>query len=129
MINWGYPMMNAQQRLMQMEGALKTYVVTNIEEANATQVDINGTPTFFFNSATNEIYMKKVNLQTGRADFCIFQRVEKPLIKENVPMGINNHEKDFQALNDKLDGLKSVLEKLVVPKVETVEPKGVKNAK
>ena len=122
--NMGYPMMTAQQRVMQMESYYKTIPVTNKEEANATQVDINGFPTFFFNQATNEIYMKKINLQTGLADFYVFKRAEQILPKENT-----SYEKDFKALNDKIDNLKSVVESLIIPKTENIEPKGVKNAK
>ena len=68
---FGYnPMLTAHQRLAQMEQnfaqqqtvqlGFKTLPVTNREEANATQVDINGTPTFFYNQAKNEIYIHKL---------------------------------------------------------------------
>lgn len=117
---FGYnPMLTAQQRLAQMEQNLaqqqtvqlgfKTLPVTNKEEANATQVDINGTPTFFYNQAKNEIYIKRVNLNTGLAEFLIFRRLEEPLSEVNVSSNTFSYEKDFQALNEKLDALHSIL--------------------
>jgi hypothetical protein len=56
--NYGYgfnPMINAQQRLNQLESqfvqqqtqSFSTIPVTSIEEANAYRVDLYGTPTFF----------------------------------------------------------------------------------
>ena len=104
-----YPMMTAQQKVMQYEQGFRVLPVTNKEEANATQVDIQGTPTFFFNSAKNEIYMKRVNLQTGMADFFIFQRLESPTNEVNVSDSINYQKETFEAIMDKLDSLQEML--------------------
>ena len=117
---FGYnPMLTAQQRLAQMEQQFipqqqsqinfKAIPVTNREEANATPVDINGTPTFFYNQAKSEVYIKRVNLNTGLAEFLIFGRLEEPLSEVNVPVNSFSYEKDFQALNEKLDTLHSIL--------------------
>lgn len=115
------PMLTAQQRLSQMEQqypqfasqqpqvGFKTLPVTNKEEANATQVDINGTPTFFYNQAKNEIYIKRINLNTGLAEFLIFRRLDEPLSEVNVSGNMFSYEKELQALNEKLDTLHSIL--------------------
>ena len=112
------PMLSAQQRLAQMEQqyavqqnqiGFKAIPVTNKEEANATPVDINGTPTFFYNQAKSEIYIKRVNLNTGLAEFLTFGRLEEPSSDVNVSGNIFSYEKDFQALNEKLDTLHSIL--------------------
>ena len=112
------PMLSAQQRLAQMEQqyavqqnqiGFKAIPVTNKEEANATPVDINGTPTFFYNQAKSEIYIKRVNLNTGLAEFLTFGRLEEPSSDVNVSSNMFSYEKDFQALNEKLDTLHSIL--------------------
>lgn len=74
MFNTYNPYYTPQQRLQQMEQQYANYTqsqmqpqpqgfrvipVANIEEANATPVDtIGDTPSFFFNRAKNEIYLK-----------------------------------------------------------------------
>lgn len=120
------PYMSPQQRLNYMEQQfpqlaqqnpfvqtqqntqnLVTIPVTSIEEAKAFRVDLSGTPTFFYNTGKNEIYIKRTNTQTGEADFRIFQPVVESLLlseKNNV----NLYEKDFKTLNEKIDGLYSL---------------------
>ena len=139
--NYGFgynPMMTPQQRVAQFEHQypqlaqnLITYLVTNIEEANAFRVDLNGTPTFFYNAGKNEVYMKRTNTQTGLADFVVFGKVDKPALKENVVQGVNTYEKDFKALNDKIDGLLSLVANLSQPNEQSTEQvsKGTKNVK
>ena len=112
--NYGYgfnPMINAQQRLNQLESqfaqqsaqSFSTIPVTSIEEANAYRVDLYGTPTFFYNAGSNEIYLKRTN-QTGLADFIVFKRAENEL-------ETNKEEEDnFKIINEKLDNLQSMLE-------------------
>ena len=74
--------MNPQQRMEQLVSQYPQYFnqnvqqaigtqtgwrilqVSNIEEANATPADLTGSPLFFFNKATKEIYMKQLD-QTG----------------------------------------------------------------
>jgi hypothetical protein len=117
MMNYSYfnPMMTPQQRAIQMEQQLAQYnqpvgfkvvPVTNIEEANASQVDLNGNPVFFFNKGKNEIYLKQFNLQTGLADFYTFSRVELATEAPQIAT-----KEDFKVINEKLDGLYSILEK------------------
>ncbi len=109
------PYSSPQQRLFQMEqqypqfaqppvNNLVTIPVTNIEEANAFRVDINGTPTFFYNAGKNEIYMKRTNTKTGLADFVVFGRAEQPKVETKQ----STYEQDIKMLNDKIDGLYSL---------------------
>lgn len=125
------PYMTPQQRLYQMEqqypqlaqpqpiqpnsatvNNLVTIPVTNIEEANAFRVDLNGTPTFFYNAGKNEVYLKRTNTQTGLADFIVFGKVEQPKTEPKQNLNINTYEKDFKALNDKIDGFANKIDSL-----------------
>lgn len=114
MMNYGYfnPMITPQQRLSQLEQqypqfgqqvGFKVLPVTNIEEANASQIDLNGNPVFFYNKGKNEVYIKQFNVQTGLADFYTFTRVENATKTES--------KDEFKLINDKLDKLYSILEK------------------
>lgn len=146
MMNYGMgnpynPMLTAQQRLAQMEQqypqyaqmpipqqpkqTLMTIPVTSPDEAKAFMVDTNGTPTFFYNAGANEIYLKRTNLQTGSADFFIFRLQERPRTDVKTEKGVNTYKEDFKALNDKIDGLYSLLGQ----PVEEPKTKGAKNAK
>lgn len=134
------PYMTAQQRLYQMEQQYPQFAnnsnsatvnnsnvipVTNIDEANAFRVDPTGIPTFFYNAGKNEIYMKRTNTQTGLADFLIFSKLEKPRTDVNK----NTYKEDFKALNDKIDGLYSLLATVKNETVAETTQKGGKNAK
>ena len=117
MMNYGYfnPMMSPQQRLNQLEQqypqfsqqvGFKVVPVANIEEANASQVDLNGNPVFFYNKGKNEIYIKQFNLQSGLADFYTFSRVEATT---ETPQIVTKD--DFKLINEKIDGLYAILDK------------------
>lgn len=156
------PYMTPQQRLYQMEqqypqlaqpqpiqpnsatvNNLVTIPVTNIEEANAFRVDLNGTPTFFYNAGKNEVYLKRTNTQTGLADFIVFGRVEQPKTEPKQNLSANTYEKDFKALNDKIDGFANKIDGLYsllatenkttvaenTEEVKIVSAKGGKNVK
>lgn len=158
MMNYGYypnyyqPLINAQQRIQQydqqmmpqMQQAMQqqpaqpqviNYVaipVANIEEANAYRVDLNGTPTFFYNAGKNEIYLKRTNTKTGAADFFTFAKQEQPLNDVKEEKSINTYKEDFKALNDKIDGFSAKFDdlySLLQEKPQEVEIKGAKNAK
>lgn len=113
----------------QQQNFFRAFPVTNMEEANATQVAIDGTPTFFYNASKNEIYLKRISMQTGLAEFQKFAIVEQPTKGEKACNCNINYSEQFQAINNKLDGLYSILGK----KEEEVQPavtkKEVKNAK
>lgn len=158
MMNYGFPgyyqpMLNAQQRIEQFNQQYPQFTpqqpvqqqapqvqqtpqvqnfpaisVATIEEAKAYIVDINGTPTFFYNAGKNEIYLKKTNKDTGAADFFVFERAEEPVGDVKQETGINPYEKEFGTLNDKIDGLYSLL-KEKPQEIEQSVNKGGKNVK
>ena len=119
--NYGFgynPMMTPQQRVSQFEQQYPqlaqqtnfvTIPVSNVDEANAFRVDLNGTPTFFYNAGKNEVYLKRTNTRTGFADFITFGKLEQSRSDIKPKTDINTYEKDFKALNDKLDNLYSLL--------------------
>lgn len=149
------PYMTPQQRIAQMEQqynmnfaqqpvqtvqqqGYKLVTIGSIEEAKAAPVDtINDTPSFFFNRGKNEIYLKQYNSQNGLPIFYTFQLVQEPTteLKENTDT--NTYKKDFKTLNDKIDGLYSLISTIQAePKSEQVNEqiseqvkKGGKNAK
>lgn len=139
-----YPQLAQQQPIPQQNNQeLITIPVTNIDEANAFRVNPNGTPTFFYNAGDNEIYLKKTNRETGKADFQIF-KIQQQQIQQQPPavhpqenIVTNNFEKELKILNDKVDGLYSLFSTVqLTPKTEPVEEetkinsvKGVKNVK
>ena len=104
---------------------LKIVPVTNRQEANCTQVDYSGVPTFFYNQSTGEVYKKQFDIQTGLATFQDYVKSDKPILDEKEQISNNLSKEDLNAIMSRLDGLEETLKKLI--KIE--EPKGVKNAK
>ena len=85
---------------------LKMTPVSNIEEANATPVDtLNGFPSFFYNKAQSEIYMKQFNNVSGGAIFQTY-KLQTP---ENPMKSVDPYEEQFKSINEKIDGLYSLL--------------------
>lgn len=126
-----------QQSQQQRQGAI-IMPVSNQEEANAYIVSPEGTPTFFYNAGKKEIYLKQTNKDTGSADFFVFKAVKAPTKEEKEEKQEKEekekpvtYEKDFKALNDKIDGLYSILSKPETVEEEIPEKpiKGAKNAK
>lgn len=109
----------------QFKPNLKIIPVTNRQEANSTQVDYSGVPTFFYNQTTGEIYKKQFDVSTGLATFHEFVKSDKPYLEENEPLNSNSYKEELNAILSRLDGLELTIEKLV----KFQEPKGVKNAK
>lgn len=86
------PMVNAQQRLAQMEqqypqfsqgqpqqqpGWMKCRAVTSMDEAKAAMIDLDGSLNVFTNIANGEIYTKQVGMD-GLAVFNTYRRVDQP---------------------------------------------------
>ena len=93
-----------QQNYQSAQFYFKMMPVSNIEEANATPVDtLNGMPSFFYNRATNEIYMKQFNSNSGGA---IFQTYKLQAMEAKQP---NSYEIELKSINEKIDGLYSLL--------------------
>ena len=114
------------------QNVLRMFAVTNKEEANATPVDFNGVPTFFYNQSTNEIYKKQFDINSGLAVLQEFKKNEpipEPGLKENTLQNINPYEKDFKALNTKIDDLQKTFESYIDSQQINHDVKAVKNAK
>lgn len=101
---------------------LKIIPVTNKQEANSTQVDYSGVPTFFYNQTTGEIYKKQFDISTGLATFQDYVKSDKPILNENEVLSSDTYKEELNAIMSRLDGLEETLKKMF-------EPKGVKNAK
>ena len=135
-----YPQFAQQPMPQQSNQELITIPVTNVDEANAFRVNPNGTPTLFYNAGDNEIYLKKTNRETGKADFQVFKIIEQPIIQQKQAIETSNFEKELKTLNEKMDGLYSLFATVhqVVGPEEIKEPeeqqkivntKGTKNVK
>ena len=103
----------------------KTLPVMSKNEINNITVDFNGSPTYFHNQATNEIYIKQFDIRTGITSTQRFVKAEhdsKPAETIKQDEGINTLKNDLTALNDRLSGLENMLNDLK-------EQKGGKNVK
>lgn len=111
-----------QQQRVNNQG-LRIFPVSNILEANATPVE-NLDPVFFYNRAENVIYKKQID-GTGAAPIQVFKlQLAQEAISEVKPAeSINTYEKDFKAINDRLDELKNLL----IPQEEIKPKKAGKN--
>lgn len=89
---------------------LSTIPVSTVEEAKAYIVDPFGTPTLFYNAGKNEVYLKRTNKQTAEAEFFTFAKLDESLSDIKEEKNINTYEDNFKALNEKIDGLYSLLE-------------------
>ena len=119
-----YPQLAQQpmQQPMQQQNnqELITIPVTNVDEANAFRVNPNGTPTFFYNAGDDEIYLKKTNRETGKADFQIFKiqkqvQQQQHTVQTQENITTSNFEKELKMLNDKVDGLYSLFATVQTP--------------
>ena len=103
----------------------KALPVASEAEMNTYTVDFNGMPTYFHNQSTNEIYVKQFDIRTGLTTIQKYIKLEhdsKPVNESKEETNINLYEKDFNALNERLDGLEKLIKNINIEK-------GVKNAK
>lgn len=91
---------NYQQFTPQVQQGYRMIPVSDIAEANATTVDTNGQPTFFYNKGKGEIYLKQFDINTGGAMFQRFQLAIAP----------NENTVSLNTLNDKLDAITLLFE-------------------
>lgn len=80
--------------------------VSDVAEANATTVDNNGLPTFFYNKGKNEIYLKALDVNTGGA---IFQKFSLATMPSNESKGQNE-----DVYSDKLNSIEGKLDSLAL---------------
>ncbi len=105
--NYGYgfnPMTTTQQSFL-------TLPVSNIQEATSYRVSLDGTPTYFHNMSTGEIYLKRTNRQTGTCEFEVFTKV--------MPEKVNSIT--LETLNQKIDGIYTLLNPVEEKKVKEVK--------
>lgn len=96
-----YPQMNYQQQrmdflqsaqqpapaqMMQQPGDLQARIVTSREEAVAAQVLPNGMPFVFWNPNRQEIYLKRIDPQSGAAEFADFGRIQPQQMPQAQPV-------------------------------------------
>lgn len=94
----GYPQMNYQQQRMdylqsmqqpqqaQQPGDLQARIVTSREEAVASQVLPDGRPYMFYNPNRQEVYMKRIDPQSGAAEFADFGRIQPQQMPQTPPV-------------------------------------------
>lgn len=110
-----YPMYGAtpqmQERLSRMEQTYRTpplrgRVVTGIEEARASQISLDGTPSFFPSPSEGKIYEKAIDLN-GMPVFKVYALSAVP-----KPQPSMANPDDFSALVQKVNSLEMALAKL-----------------
>lgn len=99
--------------------------VSDKAEVNSYPPDQSNNPSFFYNRSKEEIYIKQYD-NTGAAPIRTYRLAADNLPGENAKKDINLYEEKFNAINDRLDGLKSIIENLIPLKTETGEIKGKK---
>lgn len=103
----------------------RAFPVSSEAEANSITVDFNGMPTYFHNQVTNEIYIKQFDIKTGITSMQKYIKAESDNKPVNESKDIEDKsilEDKINGLNERIDGLKSMIEKISVKE-------GVKNAK
>ena len=78
--------------------------------------DFNGTPVYFHNQNTNEIYIKQFDVKTGMTTLQEFKRTDGEVEETNL------YAKEFDEINKSIADLRDCVEKISVEK-------GGKNAK
>ena len=97
----GQPLYNTQTQSPQQTVLGRVIPVSAKEEATATPVDVvTGQPTFFYNKAKNEFYVKQCDVPTGTPIFKTFiqspELVENDLSHVKTPESVNIYEKENQ---------------------------------
>lgn len=89
---------------------LNVNFVSNVAEAVATKPDVNGRPTFFYNKADEEFYIKQYD-NTGAAPIRTYKLV---IASEQQPEN-NPYMQKFQSLDEKLEDIKKLLTPMSAP--------------
>lgn len=116
----GYPQqMYAQQRMdylqsiqqppqAQQPGDLQARIVTSREEAVAAQVLPNGVPFVFWNPNRQEVYLKRIDPQSGAAEFADFGRIQPQQMPQAQPVEYAPMTAISQ-LEERMDRIESML--------------------
>jgi len=102
---------NLQQYTQPLPTLTTTYV-SDIAEAIATKPDVTGKPLFFYNKATEEIYLKQYD-NTGAAPVKTYK-----LVVETAQPETNPYLESFKSLDHKLDDIKKLLTPEVIEETE-----------
>lgn len=106
----------------------KALPIANDAEMNNYTVDFNGTPTYFHNQMTNEIYVKQFDMRTGLTSlqkYIKFEQDSKPVNESKEENNRDVLKEELDAIYGKIDGLQEAIKKLN----KNDDIKGVKNAK
>ena len=110
MMNYNNPYPNIYGQSQQV--FYKAIPVSSIDEVKSTPAEFNGNPTFFFNKAKAEVYMKQYD-NTGNAPIVTFK-----LVIPEVTEPENPYSKDFKVLIEKIDSIKKLLTPEVLEKAD-----------
>ena len=100
----------------------KAIPIANESDMNNITVDFNGTPTYFHNQMTNEIYVRQFDIRTGLTTtqkFVRFEPSNKPIEESKQENSKDVFKEELDAIYGKINGLEEKLNDI----------KGVKNAK
>ena len=87
--------------------------IANEFEMNSITVEFNGTPTYFHNQNTNEIYAKQFDIKTGLTTTQRFIRADNaqaPNSKDNTQPDTDLYTEKIDKLNERLDTLYEMFE-------------------
>lgn len=105
----------------------KVIPISNKTDTSKFVAEFNGTPIYFHNQTTNEIYIKQFDVKTGVTTLQEFRRAELPLDGGNTQKDINPYENDFRLINDKIDGLRETFDSYI--EAHNDEPENRKGGK
>jgi hypothetical protein len=115
------PMMNAQQRLQQLEQQYPQYqqplpnqqtvgiqgkIVSDFETVKATETPLDGSITYFPLVNGDYIYTKFLNMNTGSSDYAVYKKiVEEQQAEKNEEFDIKAYlDEKFETLKQELKG-------------------------
>ena len=92
----------------------KVLPISNEMEMNNITVDFNGTPTYFHNQMSNEIYVKQFDIRTGLTTTQKYIKSDERghgLSEGKSETDISLYEEKINAINERIDGLEKRIEK------------------
>lgn len=93
----------------------KALPIANEAEMNNYTVDFNGTPTYFHNQMTNEIYVKQFDMRTGLTStqkFVKFEPISTPVEESKEENKKDVFKEELDAIYGKLNGLEETIRKI-----------------
>lgn len=107
----------SQQNAYQQDGTLPARLVSGREEAVASNV-LPGSTFLFYDRANNAVYVKRVDLQTGIAEFKCYQEAQ------NIPQTVQETTHEYVSV-ETFNAFKTALEK----RLEMLQTNGKKTGK